>query len=229
MEWKIYIKKVNQDLTLIFLALIVLIAGICVYEMQNDYAELVWNDSEDDRNYFSVFLNGEDEYVFSPQYGLDYEPDTFIRNGKDPLISILYKDFGLYQGDEKGNFIYCYESAFGFEVVGLYIKKGAHEKLFKPTKANIQKIVISKDWEEVLIITHEDEVCFDRFLKKYKKQLEDYSLVLNRGDDMDYKNAQYDIEIYYANGDMSRFFGSIGEKDFNEIRKNYHLSKNAVA
>lgn len=85
------------------------------------------------------------------------------------------------------------------------------------------------DWEEVLIITHEDEVCFDRFLKKYKKQLDDYSLVLNRGDNMDYKNAQYDIKIYYADGDMSRFFGSIGEKDFNEIRKNYHLSKNAVA
>lgn len=225
MEWKIYIKKVNQDLTLIFLALIVLIAGICVHEMENSYAELEWKG--DDK--YSVILNGEEEYVHMPNYSVDHERFNFIRNGKNPLLSLLNRDFGICYGGDGIDFIYYYEDFLGENAGGLYIKKGAPEKLFEPTKDNIKKIVISKDWEEVLIITHEDEICFDRFLEKYKKQLEDYSLVLNRGDNMDYKNAQYDIKIYYADGDMSRFFGSIGEKDFNEIRKNYHLSKNAVA
>lgn len=48
-------KKVNRILVVVFFALIIIIVGICANEMKYDYAELVWNDSEDDRNYFSVF------------------------------------------------------------------------------------------------------------------------------------------------------------------------------
>lgn len=225
MEWKIYIKKVNQDLTLIFLALIVLIAGICVHEMENSYAELEWKG--DDK--YSVILNGEEEYVHMPNYSVDHERFNFIRNGKNPLLSLLNRDFGICYGGDGIDFIYYYEDFLGENAGGLYIKKGAPEKLFEPTKDNIKKIVISKDWEEVLIITHEDEICFDRFLEKYKKQLEDYSFVLGYGDSALLENTEYDIDIYYAKSEASRLFGHINQKDFNEIRKNYHLSKNAVA
>lgn len=78
-----------------------------------------------------------------------------------------------------------------------------------------------------MIVTHEDEICFERFLKKYKKQLEDYTYKLNFDDDADFENQQYGVDIYYGDGDISRFFGYISEKEFNEIRKNYHLSKTA--
>lgn len=220
-------KKINRDLFILFFALIIAIAGICAHEMKNYYAELVFNDNKGKNDCCDVILNGKEKYIPLPEYCIRREPDTSIRYGKNPITALTNEDFDLYLCDEEYTFIFCNEYFFGLYVDGLYIKDGEQNKFFKPTKENIQKVIITGDYKEVLIITHEDEVCFDRFLKKYKKQLEDYTYKLNFDDDADFENKQYGVDIYYGDGDISRFFGYISEKEFNEIRKNYHLSKTA--
>ncbi|MCH5170621.1 MAG: hypothetical protein J1F24_04975 [Oscillospiraceae bacterium] len=169
----------------------------------------------------SVFLNDNDEYVYMPYYGYKSEPDLEIRNGKNFVLSLFGKNFGAYSDDEERNYLFCNEGGFGVQVFGLYIKKNSLENLFEPTKDNISKIVITEDYDNVVLeITPDDEECFNFFIKTYNEELNDFYFPIyseNMGD----FNGKYRIDIEYQNGDISRFLKCISEIQLDAIYKYY--------
>lgn len=181
----------------------------------DDYARLEIRGKYDN----SVFLNDTEEYVYMPYYSYKSEPDIEIRHGKNFVFSLIQKKIGAYSDDEERNFLYNYESGFGVELVGLYVKKSALEKLFEATKDNITKIIITEDYDNVILeITPDDEDCFNFFIKTYKEELNDFYFPVYSENTEDF-NEIYSIDIEYQNGDVSRFLKSISKLELDAICK----------
>jgi len=180
---------------------------------KSEYATLDIQGKYDSR----IFLNDKEEYVYMLYYGYMPEFDLKIRNGKNIFFSLFKEDFEASSKDTERNFLWCNEDGFLVQLYGLYIKKSALDKLLKPTKANISKIVITdSDYKVALSFTPKDKSCFDYFLSKYKKELSDYSFPVY-ADDEGYFNDEYNIDVEYQNGTISRFLMCIDKNEFDAI------------
>lgn len=206
---KIY-KKNTLFLLLIFGAIFLIFLAINISLSKNDYATLT---IEGDNNSY-ILVNDSEKYCYMPYYSYKSTPDLKIRNGKIPILNMFKQDFGAYSKDSQRDFLYCRQSGFGIQIVGLYIKELSMDYLLMPTPSNIYRICILNDNnDEILYFNFENEDVFDFFVKKYSKELNDYSFPANTHDKTTF-NEKYKVYVEYQNGDISRFLRCINEAEF---------------
>ena len=212
-------KKFLLAISAFILSVLAVSAILQIIHNNDDYARLEIRGKYDN----SIFLNDTEEYVYMPYYGYKSESDIEIRQGKNFVFSLIQKRFDAYSDDEERNFLYNYESGFGVELVGLYIKKSSLKKLFEPTKDNISKIIITEDYDTVVLeITPDDEECFNFFIETYKEELNDFYFPIYSENTQDF-NENYSIDIEYQNGDISRFLKHIGKSELDAIYNYYQV------
>lgn len=198
-------------MVLAFLATVLLIWNITL--SKEDYATLT---IEGDNNSY-ILVNDSEKYCYMPYYSYKFTPDLKIRNGKIPILNIFKQGFGMYSKDLQKNFLYCNQSGFGIQIVGLYIRELSMDHLFIPTSSNIYRVCILNDNnDEMLSFNFEDADVFDLFVKKYSKELNDYFFPANTDDKIAF-NEKYKIYVEYQNGDISRFLMCISETEFESL------------
>lgn len=199
---------------LIFGVIFLIFLIINISLSKNDYATLT---IEGDNNSY-ILVNDSEKYCYMPYYSYKSTPDLKIRNGKQPIFNIFKQDFGAYSKDSQRDFLYCWQSGFGVQIVGLYIKERSMDYLLMPTSSNIYRICILNDNnDEILHFNSKDEDVFDFFVEKYSKDLNDYFFPLNSRDKTVF-NEKYNVYVEYQNGDISRFLRCINETEFETLR-----------
>ncbi len=215
----------KKSLIIVISVLVILIVTDIIIKnvsSKSDYATLDIQGEYNSR----IFLNDKEEYDYMHYYSYEPDFDLRIRNGKNIFFALFNKEFEASSKDTERNFLMYTEGGFGVQIYGLYIKKSSLDKLLKPTKDNISKIVITdSDGKDALSFTPKDKSCFDYFLSKYKKELSNYYFPLYE-DNEDYFNDEYTydneddeyrIDAEYQNGTISRFLMCIDKNEFDAI------------
>lgn len=180
---------------------------------RNDYANLIYDGNGD--NY--IMLNGSQRYCYMPYYDYNFQPDIKIRNGNNPITALFKQSFGAYSKDSEKNFLYCDESGFGIQTVGLYIKETSFVDLFEPTSENIYRIVIyDNNNSEQLVFASENKKLFNYFIEKYSSELNDYFYPKYTTDEAVF-NSDYAVHVEYQGGEISRFLVCIDKAEFEAL------------
>lgn len=204
-------KKFKFIIILVFLLLIVANTVLS----QTDYANL--SIVPGDNSY--ILLNDSQKYCYMRYYGCEYKADLHIREGKNFFLSLFKQGFKAFSKDPERNYLFCEQGGFGVHLYGLYIREDSMDDLLKPIPENIYKIIVfNSDGNEVLSFNSENEEAFGWFIENYENELNNYFFP-NKVKDEDVYNEEYEINIEYQNGEITRFLRCIDEDAFKIMRK----------
>ena len=196
-----FIKKSKIVFIVIVAVIFITVSVLNAVSEQIDYTSI----SFDSDNRLYILLNDTTKYYYMMYCSSNYNFDQKLRNGKSIIFYLFEKGYETSSDDTEKNFIFCDQGdLLGIQSYGLYIKEDYIEKLFKLSNISWVEIKVGNDL--LMKFDAKNEKAYKYFLKNYLTELSDPFFAM---DNDDAHTSDYYIDVYYNNGEVSKFLRSI--------------------